>query len=159
MYDISTKTLKDRRELLKIKTLSLMVEVALIRREEAKQRKFTRKHAIDPALQREMYLHRTKDLRPVQRQTHVARGFIKGKTLPQMEQYPINLLTEKDWAKITAMVAKYGNKEAIAHYERADDPVREQGVRHQAAAREQAEDREGLALPAGSEGGSVRDPP
>jgi hypothetical protein len=115
MYDISTKTLKDRRELLKIKTLSLMVEVALIRREEAKQRKFTRKHAIDPALQREMYLHRTKDLRPVQRQTHVARGFIKGKTLPQMEQYPINLLTEKDWAKITAMVAKYGNKEAIAH--------------------------------------------
>jgi hypothetical protein len=115
MFDIKTKTLIDRRELLRIKALSLQMEVGFIRNEEDKQRRFSRRHAIDPILQREMEDHRKKHLRPIARQTNIARGFIKGLTLPQMEQYPRNLLLARDWAQITAMCAKYGSKDSIAH--------------------------------------------
>lgn len=118
MYDIQTKTIIDRRELLKIKALSLMVEAGLIRREEQKQRAFGRSAALaDPILQREMQLHRVGVLRKQARLTHIARGFIKGLTLPQMEQYPKNLLTGNDWAEIAKMVMRYGNADATKFHE------------------------------------------
>jgi hypothetical protein len=113
MFDIKTKTLIDRRELLRIKALSLQMEVGFIRNEEDKQRRFSRRHAIDPILQREMEDHRKKHLRPIARQTNIARGFIKGLTLPQMEQYPKNLLTHADWDAIKAMVKKYGSNQSL----------------------------------------------
>lgn len=117
MYDTNTKTLVDHRELLKIKALALVAEVAIIRREEAKQLAFCNRRAIDPLLQREMYLHRTKHLRQISRLTHIARGFIKGLTLPKMENYPVNLLTGSDWDTIRAMVKKFGSHTSLGHYE------------------------------------------
>lgn len=114
MYDIKTKTLIDRRELLRIKALSLMVEAKLIRNEEHRQKAMARHYAIpDPILQREMQLHRTRELRQHSRLTHLARGFIKGMALNKMEQYPKNLLTGDDWGKIIAMVRKYGTADAV----------------------------------------------
>jgi hypothetical protein len=115
MYDIN-KNLIDRRELLKIKLASLVAEVAIIRKAEAKQKAYGKKVALpQPFLLIEMQDHRRKDLRRIQRLTGLALGFIRGKTLPELEPYAKNLLTSEDWAEIKKMVQKYGSKQALLH--------------------------------------------
>lgn len=71
-------TIRDRREMLQVKAHSLMLEARLIRRKEQRPELFG-------PLQVELYLHRKNVVRPAARATSLALGFIKGRTLKQME--------------------------------------------------------------------------
>lgn len=94
---------RDKRQLLKIKLKSLGAESRFIRKEE-------RKTAGD--LREEMYLHRMM-LRREARATHLAYGFIRGKSRACIEDRAA-ALSAIDQAKlldrITAMASKYGSR-------------------------------------------------
>jgi len=114
MYDKSGN-LKDRRELLKIKFNSLMAEAKIIRAAERKQLAFLSSRAVplNPWLYEEMHQHRTLGLRKEARLTHLALGFIKGRTLKEMEPTCKTKLTADDWKAIHKMVAKYGDTQVV----------------------------------------------
>lgn len=97
MYDKNGNII-DRRELLKIKLKSLAAEARIIRREEQ------RSHG---ALREEMHLHRARYIRQIARNTHIAYGLIRGRTLEQIEPHA---QTEPDWTAIEKMIQKYGPK-------------------------------------------------
>lgn len=138
MYD-QTGTIIDRREMLRVKFNSLMAEAAIIRKEENRlkyrrpkggelssekrmdARPGIRRPVPCPMLLRELQMHRTKDVRYHARLTHLALGFIKGRTLPEMERYPVNLLLHSQWDAIMKMVAKYGNPVALARLKEQRD--------------------------------------
>lgn len=112
MYD-SNKNLIDRRELLKIKLATLVFEAGVIRDAEQKQLRYGRKVALpEPFLYAQMHDHRVKDLRRHARNTGLALGFIRGKSLPELEPYAKNLLTGTDWRDIRVMCGKYGSIES-----------------------------------------------
>lgn len=95
MYSKENKLL-DRREMLKVKVISLADEARTIRRLEAKA-----KHVI----QSELHEHRVKQVRWAARDAHIAYGFVKGRTWKQMEA---TAKSEPNWKAIIAMVEKYG---------------------------------------------------
>ena len=86
----------DRREMLRVKLKSLAAEARIIRLEEQ------RTHG---TLRDQLYLHRAGPVRAAARATHLAYGFIRGRTLDQMEP---TRYSEPDWDKINAMLKKYG---------------------------------------------------
>lgn len=108
----------DRRELLKIKLASLVLESKLIRLAEERQKAFSKRAVIvEPILLHEMILHRRGTVRKQSRLTGIALAMIRGRVLEQLEPLhkPDNLLTESDWNAITKMVVTYGSQEAVAH--------------------------------------------
>lgn len=138
MYD-KTGTIIDCREMLRVKFNSLMAEAGIIRKEEnrlkyvkvpKKHRKMVptqggvaahipkreRRPVPCPMLLLELQQHRIKTVRYHARLTHLALGFIKGRSLLQMENYPTKerMLMQGHWAAIEAMVKKYGSAEALA---------------------------------------------
>jgi len=101
MLSKDLSTIIDRRELLKIKCLSLAAESRIIRRIERRTR---------GPLREEIHLHRTREVRMESRLSGLALGLIRGRTLEEMERHvlPQNALKEPQWARIRAMVKKYG---------------------------------------------------
>ena len=100
MYAKDRTTVIDRREMLRVKLKSLAVEARIIRREE--QRSW------GPLLN-ELHLHRVHEVRWAARDTHLAYGFIRGRTLQQMEAN----CNDEDWVaprweSIRKMLKKYG---------------------------------------------------
>lgn len=107
MYAKDRETITDRREMLRVKLKSLAAEAQIIRREER------RTHG---QLRNELHQHRVGVLRRTTRHTHLAYGFIRGRTLEQMEvnarkqiEYPdpSRLI---DWALVQKMITRYGSK-------------------------------------------------
>lgn len=92
----------DRREMLRVKLKSLAEEARIIRREER------RTHG---RLRDELHLHRIGVVREAARNTHIAYGLIKGRTLEQIEG---NAKSAPDWDAIGKMLKKYGPRETIA---------------------------------------------
>jgi hypothetical protein len=113
-YDHATKKLIDRRELLKIKFNALMMEAAIIRVAEDKQKRYSKKAALpEPWLLWEMQEHRRGVVRQQARLTTLALGFIRGRTLDQMERYVA--LRNSQWVEVLKMVKRYGSAQAYAH--------------------------------------------
>lgn len=95
MYD-KDGNMVDRREMLKVKLKSLAAEAKIIRFEELKTHGFIRT---------QLHRHRIDTVRFEARHTHLAYGFIRGKTIEQME--PAN---SKPYAadKVKRMIEAYG---------------------------------------------------
>lgn len=103
---------------LKVKIKSLADESRTIRKEE--------KRTKDNSVREKLYLHRVKDVRQESRASHVAYGYLRGKTLLQIENksdwsvygWLADHYQKDHWDKVAAMVRKYGS---IEHYERLAD--------------------------------------
>lgn len=93
-------TLLDRREMLRVKLKSLAEEARIIRLEE-------RRAWRHPELREELHRHRVDQVRATARDTHVAYGLIKGRTIEQIEG---KSGTEPNWDAIEKMIKKYGPK-------------------------------------------------
>jgi len=96
MYAKDKVTIVDQREMLRVKSKSLAEEARIIRREE------TRTFG---ALREQLYLHRILQVRAEARATGLAYGFIKGRTLEQMEP---KSFTPPDKMKVRRMLKQYG---------------------------------------------------
>lgn len=117
MYDKQGNII-DRREMLKIKLKSLAAEARIIRQQERaalRNENWMRKEG-DPAqypiLSEELHAHRTKVVRKVARDTHIAYGLIRGKAWEQMEP---NSKSQPDWDAVEKMVKKYGPRNMAVH--------------------------------------------
>lgn len=107
MYAKDRTTIIDRREMLKIKLISLADEARTIRRLAQ------RTHG---QLRHEMNVHRKGVVGDAARATHLAYGFIRGRTLEQMESrrnvgLPPYLASQYDdrlFAEVRKMLKKYG---------------------------------------------------
>ena len=86
----------DRREMLRIKLKSLVAEVRIIQTEERR---------MPQALAAEMRLHRRTVIRDASRDTHLALGFLRGRSYGQLEAIHH---TDPHWDRVAAMVKKYG---------------------------------------------------
>lgn len=100
MYADRLETILDRREMLKVKVKSLAAEARIIRREEQ------RTHG---PLRAELHWHRIFVVRRASREAGLAYGYVRGKTLEQMEPNA----GKPGWVKpdedaIGKMVKKYG---------------------------------------------------
>ena len=95
---------KDRRKLLKIKVKSLAAEAKIIRKEE-------RKSSGD--VRNEMWEHRTRYLRRIARNTHLAYGIIRGLSVKDMEPNPSS---DPDWKAIDRMIKEYGDGRSTDQY-------------------------------------------
>lgn len=84
--------------MLKVKLKSLAAEARIIRKEELRAR--------SNDLREELYLHRIGPVREAARNTHLAYGFIRGRTIDEMEP---TRKSEPDWKAIQKMLDKYGN--------------------------------------------------
>lgn len=84
---------------LKIKLKSLAAESRIIRRQELKTRG---KH---DATRESLYLHRIGVVRRAARETHLAYGFIRGRSYKAMER---TACVAPDWKAVLAMAKKYG---------------------------------------------------
>lgn len=82
---------------LKVKIKSLAEEARIIRKEETR--------AKDKITRESLCNHRIHVVRRECRNTHLAYGFLRGKTYDQLER---NCETPPDWKKVFAMVKKYG---------------------------------------------------
>jgi hypothetical protein len=96
MYNKDKTILIDRRELLRIKFKSLAEEARIIRREE--RRTFG-------SLRDQMYCHRIHVVRSEARITHLAYGFLRGRTLAQIESIRY---TEPNWDRVVELIHRYG---------------------------------------------------
>src|SRR3954462_7722890 len=77
MYaDRTRTTIHDHREMLRVKVKSLAAEARIIRREEMRT---------SGPLREALYLHRTHAVRAAAREAGIAYGYIRGRTLLQME--------------------------------------------------------------------------
>lgn len=101
MYTADKTTIKDRREMLRVKLKSLAAEAKIIRREE--QRSWG-------SFRDELRLHRVGTVRQAARETHLAYGFIRGRALEQMEA---KAAVKPDWEAVRKMVKKYGPRDFI----------------------------------------------
>ena len=138
----------DKKLLLKIKLKSLAAEARIIRTEEKRQRRYARHEkatAEHAQLADEMYWHRTRELRTAARETHLAYGYLKGRTYRQIEPRTVDPMatvssyskqTVIDWENVKRMVKYYGGTELssdwippvltdeeIAHYREVDRAV------------------------------------
>lgn len=91
----------DRREMLQVKLKTLAQEARIIKRLEKSRRYIKGVRGIRD----ELHAHRIHVVRPEARATHLALGFIRGRTLDQMEN---KRKTEPDWKKVRSMLAKFG---------------------------------------------------
>jgi len=107
MYSKDDKII-DRREMLKIKVKSLAAEAKIIRFEERKT------HG---ALRTELHLHRIWQVRSEARYTHLAYGLVRGLKLEQIEPKSSKPF---DWARVNAMIKKYGSAEQRREIENAE---------------------------------------
>jgi hypothetical protein len=98
MYSKEQTTIIDRREMLRVKVKSLGDEARIIRKEEL------RTHG---QMRFELWHHRVSVVRSEARHAHLALGFIRGRSLEQME--PKSDIPPQ-WDKIHAMCKKYGPK-------------------------------------------------
>jgi hypothetical protein len=89
----------DRREMLKVKIKSLMEEAQIIRREERKAK---------GDLRFELHNHRVYQVRHESRLSHIAYGFVRGRSLTRTEPRSKNGLRAADWKKIWFMYTTYG---------------------------------------------------
>lgn len=89
---------------LKVKIKSLAAEAHIIRTEERRAR---------GTLRDELHNHRVITVRQEQRATLLAYGFLRGRTLAQIEPHslPPSLRAQPDWKRVETMVKKYGSKE------------------------------------------------
>lgn len=94
----------DRREMLRIKLMSLAAEARIIKKEERR---------MPVALAGEMHRHRIRRVRAEARDTHVALGFLRGRAYAQLE--PIHY-TDPEWKQVLAMVQKYGYFQQVQKY-------------------------------------------
>ena len=101
MYANDKTTIQDRREMLRIKLKSLAVEARIIRREELR--------AWGP-LREELHRHRIDVVRAAARESHIAYGFIRGRTLEQMEAKSAKPVS---WEAVRKMVKKYGPRDFV----------------------------------------------
>ena len=101
MYADKIETILDRREMLRVKVKSLAEESRIIRREELRTY---------GQLRFELWEHRVKDVRGESRCSGLAYGFIRGKTLEQMEPKSEK---EPDWKRVQALLKKYGPKDFV----------------------------------------------
>lgn len=109
MYSKDNKVV-DRREMLKVKLKSLAAEAKIIRFEEKKT------HGV---LRDELHLHRVWQVRSEARHTHIAYGLIKGLKLEQIEP---KSFVPFDWARVNAMIKKYGSLEQRREIEQQEKP-------------------------------------
>lgn len=98
MYGKDHVTIIDRREMLRVKLKSLAEEARIIRREEQ------RTHTV---LRDELHRHRVLVVRSEARATHLAYGFIRGRTLEQMEASS-DPAAPPNWDKVRSMLKRYG---------------------------------------------------
>lgn len=86
----------DRREMLRVKVKSLAAEARIIRQEEQ------RTHG---QLRFELHEHRVGVVRDMARSSHLAYGFIRGRTHDEMEP---TRKSEPDWEAVRRMCKRYG---------------------------------------------------
>ena len=101
MYDRNNHLL-DKREMLRVKVKSLAEEARIIRREASKTK---------GTLKLELQAHRRDVVRPAARVAHLALGFIKGRTLEQMERTRRRdppWIVAKRHEKVVKLCKKYG---------------------------------------------------
>ena len=84
---------------LKIKLKSLAAEARIIRAQERKTKGQWN------ATRESLYRHRIDVVRKAARETHLAYGYLRGRTYEQMEP---EAYTKPDWAAVEKMVVKYG---------------------------------------------------
>lgn len=94
----------DLREMLRVKVKSLAAEAAIIRREEQRSR---------GTIRNQLHEHRVGLLRREARSAHLAYGFIRGRSLGEMEQPGSRRV---DWPAVHRMVRRYGNAESMARF-------------------------------------------
>lgn len=99
---------------LRIKGLTLAAEARIIK-------KLEKARGQNKSLAKALHLHRTVEVRSEARSTHLALGFLKGRTMQQMER-PLRALNEghvatvgmtrtaPDWKRIEQLVNKYGGQ-------------------------------------------------
>lgn len=92
----------DRREMLKVKVKTLMAEAHIIRNTE---RRYVGQRM--DGLRGELHHHRVTHLRWEARDTHLAYGFIRGRTLEQMEPKS-DPDSGPGWKNVRKMIEKYG---------------------------------------------------
>jgi hypothetical protein len=86
----------DRREMLRVKIKSLAEEARIIRKEELRTQ---------GQLRAELHKHRVMDVRYEARVSHLAYGFIRGRTIEQMEGKGTRLT---GWKRVAELCKKYG---------------------------------------------------
>jgi hypothetical protein len=101
MYAKDRTTVVDRREMLRVKMKSLTAESRIIRAEERRS---------CGQLRNELHLHRVGIVRSTARNTHLAYGLIRGRTLLEMEPTHKKETLDPDWDSILKMLKKYGPK-------------------------------------------------
>lgn len=89
-------TIKDRREMLRVKVKSLAEEARMIRREELRS---------NGVLRDELHIHRVGIVRAESRTAGLAYGFVRGRKLEQMEP---KSFTQPNWKRIKELCKKYG---------------------------------------------------
>jgi hypothetical protein len=88
---------------LKIKLKSLAAEVRIIKNQERKYKGPNWGSSYQRSL---LQRHRLDVVRPEIRHTHLAYGYLRGRSLDQIESCA---KTEPDWERVYAMVKKYGS--------------------------------------------------
>ena len=91
----------DERAYLKVKLKSLAEEAKIIRKETQRAKTGSIKNGL--------YLHRIHVVRPEARHTHLAYGFLRGKSYEQIER---DARVAPNWDKVRKMVSKYGVHQA-----------------------------------------------
>jgi hypothetical protein len=110
----------DRREMLKVKVKSLMEEAQIIRKEERKAK---------GKLRSELHEHRVRTVRLESRLTHIAYGFVRGRSLTRTEPVYKNGLKASDWKRILGMYISYGSTKHIIDRSAAEAAFKDlQGV-------------------------------
>lgn len=100
MYADDRTTVLDRREMLRVKANSLAEEARIIRRAERRSWGL---------LLNDLHKHRVVELRREARATHLALGFIKGRTLDEMETTSMwTSHTPPDWKRVRTLLRRYG---------------------------------------------------
>lgn len=87
----------DERAYLKVKIKSLAAEAKIIRKETKRAKLISIKNGL--------YRHRIDVVRVEARHTHLAYGFLRGKTYQQIEH---NAQEAPNWPKVRKMIEKYG---------------------------------------------------
>lgn len=89
-------TIIDRREMLRVKLKSLAEEARIIRFEEKRTK---------GKLRDELHRHRVIDVRIAARNSHLAYGLIRGRTVEQVEG---KAKSEPNWTEVRRLLKKYG---------------------------------------------------
>jgi hypothetical protein len=102
MYEKDRTTIKDRREMLRVKLKSLAEEARIIRREE--QRSWG-------MLREDLHKHRVLQVRRAAREAHLAYGLIKGLEIHQIEpiRYAESATSERIlFDNVRKLIRRYG---------------------------------------------------